>query len=212
MYLAREAAAYAGAGEADHAAGIGLQALAIGAETRSGRIFTELATVESRLARPSEVAEVVDDKVRNPAIREGEVLLPLSGPRLTARVATGKDVGAYLSSSVFLIRTDPAIVDPWFLAGLLSSSGGGNQATRMASMLGEYVRFEPRRVRIPLLPISAQQREYGAAFQRIWEFARTLRAAYDMGIDFVRDMVDITAKPIAETAAVAQSPQSVQAR
>lgn len=49
VYLAREAAAYAGAGEADHAAGIALQALAVGAETRSGRIFTELGTVEQRL-------------------------------------------------------------------------------------------------------------------------------------------------------------------
>ena len=60
VYLAREAAAYAGAGEADHAAGIGLQALAIGTETRSGRIFTELATVESRLDRTA----------ASPAVRE----------------------------------------------------------------------------------------------------------------------------------------------
>jgi hypothetical protein len=99
-------------------------------------------TIGSDLARalpPSEVAEVVADEVRNPAIRDGDVLLPVSGRRLIARVATGKDVEAYLSSSVLLIRTDPVTVDPWFLAGILSSSDGGNQATRMASTLGEYI-------------------------------------------------------------------------
>jgi hypothetical protein len=112
--------------------------------------------------------------------------------RLTARVATGRDVGAYLASSVFLIRPDPATIDPWFLAGFLSSSDGGRQAARMASTLGEHIRFDPRRVQIPLLPIETQ-RTYGEAFRRLWEFARTLRAAHDEGIDFVRDMIDATA-------------------
>jgi hypothetical protein len=172
-----------------------------------GRILTGVDL--ARAVPPSELAEVVADEVRNPAIREGDVLVPLSGRRLTARVAAGKDVGAYLSSGVFLIRTDPSAVDPWFLAGLLSSSGGGNQATRMASTLGEYMRFEPRRVRIPLLPISVQ-REYGAAFQRLWDFARTLRAAHDMGIDFVRDMIDVTADPITEIDSTGQASPSAR--
>jgi tetratricopeptide (TPR) repeat protein len=43
VYLARAARAYAGAGDVEHAAGLGLQALAVGVETRSGRILTELA-------------------------------------------------------------------------------------------------------------------------------------------------------------------------
>jgi hypothetical protein len=103
-------------------------------------------------------------------------------------------------------------VDPRFLAGLLSSgSGGGNQATRMASTLGEHMRFESRRVHIPLLPISVQ-REYSATFQRLWDFARTLRAAHDMGIDFVRDMIDVTADPITEIDSTEQASPSVQMR
>lgn len=60
VYLAREARAFAGASELDHAAGLGLQALAIGSETRSGRIFTELVALESALPRqrpPAAVAE-----------------------------------------------------------------------------------------------------------------------------------------------------------
>jgi Helix-turn-helix domain len=46
VYLAREAISYAGAGEADHAADLGLQALAIGTQTRSARIFTELTRLD----------------------------------------------------------------------------------------------------------------------------------------------------------------------
>lgn len=47
--------------------------------------------------------------------------MPLVARRLTARVAAGRDVGAYLSPSVFLIRTDPTTIDPWFLAGFTSN-------------------------------------------------------------------------------------------
>jgi N-6 DNA Methylase len=146
----------------------------------------------ARAVPPSRVGQVTADEVRNPAIREGDVLMPNVSRRLTARVATGRDVGAYLSSSVLLIRPDPATIDPWFLAGFLSSSDGGRQAARMASTLGEHIRFDPRRVQIPLLPIETQ-RTYGEAFRRLWEFARTFRAAHDEGIDFVRDMIDATA-------------------
>lgn len=67
-------------------------------------------------------------------------------------MAQGQDVGAVLSSSVVLIRPDSAVFDPWYLDGLLSSSDSGRQATRMASSLGDTVRFDPRRVRIPVLP------------------------------------------------------------
>ena len=138
------------------------------------------------------------------------MLVPLVGRRLTARVAAGLDVGAYLSPTVYLIRPDPATIDPWFLAGFLSSSDGGRQAARMTSTLGEHIRFDPRRVRIPLPPIGTQ-RAYGETFRRLWEFARTLRAAHDLGIDFVRDMIDATAEPLRQTPYQEESPPSVRA-
>lgn len=172
-----------------------------------GRILTgrDLA----RAVPPSEAGEVIADEVRNPAIREGDVLVPLVGRRLTARVAAGPDVGAYLSPSVVLIRTDETTVDPWFLAGFLSSSGGGHQAARMSSTLGEHIRFDARRVRIPLPPIGTQ-RAYGETFRMLWEFARTLRAAHDLGIDVVRDMIDITAGTLGETSDREEDERSVR--
>jgi hypothetical protein len=38
----------------------------------------------------------------------------------------------------------------------------------------------------------------GETFRRLWDFARTLRAAHDEGIDFVRDMIDATASSMAK--------------
>ena len=70
------------------------------------------------------------------------------------------------ASSVVLIRPDSAVLDPWYLAGMLSNSDSGRQAARMASTLGDTTRFDPRRVRIPVLPIE-DQRTHGAAFRCI---------------------------------------------
>jgi hypothetical protein len=121
----------------------------------------------------------------------GKKWRPQIGRRLVARVAAGADVGSFPAPSVYLIRTDPAIVDPWFLAGVLSSTDGGRQATRMASTLADHVRFEPRRVRIPLLSI-AEQQEYGQAFRRLAEFTRMLRGAEEAGAELARDVTDAT--------------------
>jgi tetratricopeptide (TPR) repeat protein len=58
VYLARAATAYAGAGDIDHAAELALQALAIGLETKSGRILTELDSLNRSLVGTKSVAMV----------------------------------------------------------------------------------------------------------------------------------------------------------
>lgn len=49
VYLAREALAFAGGGDAEQAAHVGMRALAIGLDTGSGRILTELGQVREAL-------------------------------------------------------------------------------------------------------------------------------------------------------------------
>ena len=148
-----------------------------------------------RAVSPAEEDDVPDDEVLSPRVREGDVLVPHVARQLIARVAQGQDVGAVLSSSVVLIRPDSAVLDPWYLAGLLSSSDSGRQAARMASTLGDTIRFDPRRVRIPVLPIE-DQRTHGAAFRRLADLARTLRAAHDEGNALIRDLIDATVSSI----------------
>ena len=65
----------------------------------------------------------------------------------------------------------------------------------MASTLGDTVRFDPRRVRIPVLPIE-DQRTHGAAFRRLADLARTLRAAHGEGNALIRDLIDATVSSI----------------
>ena len=148
-----------------------------------------------RAVSPTEEADIPDDEILSPRVREGDILVPHIARQLIARVAQGEDVGAVLSSSVVLIRPDSAVLDPWYLAGLLSSSESSRQAARMASTLGDTIRFDPRRVRIPVLPIE-DQRAHGATFRRLADLARTLRAAHDEGNGLIRDLIDATVSSI----------------
>jgi transcriptional regulator with XRE-family HTH domain len=58
VYLAREAVAHAGAGEFEHAAALGAEALGIGMETNSGRIVIELVGLNDALEPGSSGPEV----------------------------------------------------------------------------------------------------------------------------------------------------------
>jgi hypothetical protein len=147
---------------------------------------------------PSEVRPVDTDPVTNPPIRAGDVLVPAMARRVIARVATDEDAGAYPSSGVYVIRTDPAVIDPWYLAGYLSSTGGGRQAASVSSTVGSPGRVDPRRVRIPLLPLDAQ-RAYGDAFRRLGEFRRSLRSLYDLGQYLAGNGTDMVAAGLART-------------
>jgi len=60
VYVAREAIAHAGMGEAEHAAALGLQALAVGNETHSARIFSELVTLQACLGQCEGAPNVTD--------------------------------------------------------------------------------------------------------------------------------------------------------
>jgi hypothetical protein len=148
------------------------------------RILTGSDVVDG--APPSGVGLVDDDQVRNPPIRVGDVLTPVVAQRLVARVATDEDAGAYPSPGVCLVRTDPDVLDPWYLASYLSSNDGARQAPRVGSSLGGETRIDLRRVRVPLLPIEAQRRR-GQLFAQLSEFLRTLRAANRLGQQLSRE-------------------------
>jgi tetratricopeptide (TPR) repeat protein len=60
VYLARAALAHAGDRQVEHAATLGLNALAIGADTRSGRILTELRQLNDKLGPWSTAPTVAD--------------------------------------------------------------------------------------------------------------------------------------------------------
>ncbi|MGW4364335.1 HsdM family class I SAM-dependent methyltransferase [Nocardia takedensis] len=90
----------------------------------------------------------------------------------TARVAGTEDAGVLRGPHVHLLRVDPTSLDPWFVAGFLA--GGENQPMTHTAT----VRFDPSRLRLPVLPLS-EQRRYGAEFLRLHLLRVAARRAAD---------------------------------
>ncbi|WP_344164689.1 N-6 DNA methylase [Nocardiopsis rhodophaea] len=124
---------------------------------------------------PSGSESSFGDGVALPQLEKGDVLLPeivRSGTRQVARVVRSDEVRALLGPQMLLFRPDQTRLDPWFLAGFLSTEQNVNAATTGTSI----VRIDPRRLRVPLLPLAEQQR-YGAAFRYLHAVRSATRRA-----------------------------------
>ncbi|WP_377271314.1 N-6 DNA methylase [Peterkaempfera sp. SMS 1(5)a] len=122
-----------------------------------------------------------------PATRPGDVVVAVA-PHLAATRVAG-DTAVVLGPQVHALRPDPAALDPWFLAGSLRSRANVRQAGTHASTTS---RVDLRRMQVLRLP-PADQRRYGAAFQRLDSFERTLAVAASVGTDLVHSLTDALA-------------------
>lgn len=140
---------------------------------RPGPTGSPTLTVRDVLSgRPASGAAEETPGERGVTIEEGDVILPemLRGGAGVARVADADDAGAHLGRHLYLLRPDPTRLDPWFLAGFLAAEHNLNAASSGTTV----VRVDPRRLRVPLLPL-AEQRRYGHAFRQL----HALRIAAD---------------------------------
>jgi predicted DNA-binding transcriptional regulator AlpA len=154
---------------------------------------------------PSEVGEVDADALRTPPIREGDVLVPTIATKLRARVAWPADVGSHPGQGLIVLRPDPTIIDPAYLAGYLSSTQAGRQADRVGSSLGGALKVDPRRLAIPVPPLEVQRR-WGEAFERLEQTRQRMRDAATHAEDALRAFGDAMAVGIAEDAHAALGP------
>lgn len=113
----------------------------------------------------------------------GDVRVPRAGRRPTVEVVGEPVPGA--DADHFLLRSDPEVLDPWFLAGQLRSSGNERQ---VASVSGSF-RLDVRRARIPRLPLP-EQRRLGAVFRQLHDLDVALKRGFSLGEDLVRSAVD----------------------
>ncbi|MFW6641202.1 N-6 DNA methylase [Nocardiopsis algeriensis] len=157
-----------------------------GQRTRA-RVITGKDVVAGAAASHEE--EVDADPMRNPPVQEGDVLVPVYAPRPVARVASAQDAGAYPGAGVYVVRTNPAAVDPWFLAGFVTSGAESRTAVRVGST--GSLRIDPSRMRLPVLPLR-EQRRFGEMFRRVALFREALREVAELGdalADQASDMV-----------------------
>ncbi|MFE1578076.1 N-6 DNA methylase [Streptomyces fradiae] len=119
-----------------------------------------------------------------PSVQEGDVVLTEtlhSGRAAVARVVEPGEADCLLGPHLLLFRPDRRRLDPWFLAGFLAADQNVNAAATGTSI----VRVDPRRLRVPLLPLAEQQR-YGAAFRRLHELRTAARRAEQAAEDVAR--------------------------
>nr|WP_205860938.1 N-6 DNA methylase [Planosporangium flavigriseum] len=128
-----------------------------------------------------------DDPV--PRVRANDILIPVMGREIVARVATPEQIGTELEPNVQLVRVDPVRFDPWFVAGVLSYSDNLRVAGRTSSSTNGTLRIDIKRLTIPVLPLD-QQQTYGQAFRRLAEFRAGLDEATAMGTALAREIRD----------------------
>ncbi|MFC9330918.1 N-6 DNA methylase [Kitasatospora sp. NPDC057015] len=118
--------------------------------------------------------------------RAGDVLVPALGGLAGVVLPGGPWEGVALGRQLHLLRPDPALVDPEFLAGQLRSTALNRRAASHASTTA---RLDVRRVELPRLPI-ARQRLLGAAFARVAAFDTALHRAAALGRTLAQGLTD----------------------
>jgi hypothetical protein len=156
---------------ASHRAPTAIRSEGPGAEDSDApRALTARDVLSRRPASGAAGKEPSDEDV---IIQAGDVILPelLHGGATVVRVADAADAGHLLGRNLQLLRPDPTRLDPWFLAGFLAAEDNVSAASSGTSV----IRIDPRRLRVPLLPLAEQQR-YGRAFRQL----HALRVAADI--------------------------------
>ncbi|MGK5642281.1 N-6 DNA methylase [Streptomyces sp. URMC 126] len=119
-------------------------------------------------------------------VETDDVVVPVLGDVTVARVVDAATAGAALGRGLFLLRPDPAALDPWFLAGFLRGTANQRQASSYASTA---TRLDVRRLQVPRLPL-AEQRRYGARFRALAAFEEALRLTERLGEQLVQGLYD----------------------
>jgi len=119
-------------------------------------------------------------------VEAGDVVVPVLGGVTVVRVVDDATAGAALGRNLQLLRPDPGVLDPWFLAGFLRGTTNNRQASSHASTA---TRLDARRLQLPRLPLAEQQR-YGERFRALAAFEDALRLAGRLGGQLVQGLYD----------------------
>jgi hypothetical protein len=140
-------------------------------------VLTGADVVAGRAATGRLASEAAADRLV--ALRTGDVVAVAARTRIATALIT--EDGAILGPHLHLLRPDPEVLDPHFLAGFLRGAGVERYLRGTGSRL---VRIDVRAIEIPRLPL-AEQRSYAEALRRAEEFGRLLKRTAALGDDLV---------------------------
>ncbi|MET7394303.1 N-6 DNA methylase [Dactylosporangium sp. NPDC005572] len=121
-------------------------------------------------------------------IRTGDILIQLIGREIIAHVATAEQVDTELTPGLQALRVDPALFDPWFVAGILSRSDNVRVASRASSSSGAP-RLDLKRLTVPVLTLH-EQAQHGRMFRRLAELRTKLEHTTTVGTTLIREIND----------------------
>ncbi|WP_162888447.1 N-6 DNA methylase [Streptomyces cavourensis] len=131
-------------------------------------------------------------------VQAHDILVPAIAKTVVARVATDEQVGVRLGPGVHVVRVDPNLLDPWFVAGALSRPENATKAARRSATGSGALRIDVKRLHLPLLPIDVQCRR-SAELRRLarWdaELTRTAEAGHELTRALTRALIDGTLTP-----------------
>ncbi|MEV4439370.1 N-6 DNA methylase [Streptomyces sp. NPDC049577] len=104
-----------------------------------------------------------------------------------ARIET--DAPSVLGPQVLALRVDPAVLDPWFLAGCLRAPANVRQAGTHASTSS---RIDVRRLQVPRFSL-AEQRRYGDIYRKVSAFERGIDGLKAVGSELTSSLGDLLA-------------------
>jgi len=116
--------------------------------------------------------------------RDGDVVVSAVSRAFSAWVQ--EEGPTVLGPQLFLLRPDPSVIDPWFLAGCLRSPSNVRQADTHSSAAS---RIDVRRLRVLRVPL-AEQRRLAEVVHTLTAFERALREVHGAGTELVGRMND----------------------
>jgi len=131
---------------------------------------------------PPEEAAAAEQAGELTLSKAGDVIVVAVPRAFSAWVAA--DSPPAIGAQIHALRLDPALLDPWFLAGCLRAP---SNARRAATHSSGAARIDVRRLQVLCLPLD-EQRRYGEAARLLAEFISLLRKTDDLGATLVHGL------------------------
>ncbi|MBB4689907.1 N-6 DNA methylase [Paractinoplanes abujensis] len=149
-------------------------------EPADARVLTAQDVTGQRSAQRSD--ERLSQRI---PLKAGDVVVPLVARHLATTVVEAGDAEILLGRNLYLLRCDPQVLDPWFLAAHLRTAANERQASSLSGTL----RLDIRKAQVPRIPIAEQSR-HGAAFERLYQLNRMARQVTDLSVEMTRLTVE----------------------